>query len=387
MSYSAGEAAKQPTASAARKKQPPFRADHVGSLLRPSDVKAARARHAAGEITDAALKEIEDAAIIRLIRKQESLGLQSATDGECRREAWQWDFLGGLDGIEPAILETPTPIGGTRRSKVMRVTGKIGFSGHPMIEHFTFLRDHTAVVPKMTIPSPTMLVSALRNWRDIVSADAYGDLETMYLDLGAAYRKAVQAFYDAGCRYLQFDDCNLSYLCDSDARARLTARGDDPDATLESWVRLLNSILDQRPEDMVIATHVCRGNFKSSWMAQGAYEPIADALLARMNYDAYFLEYDSDRAGGFEPLRFLPKDKKATVVLGLITTKTGELEDTRQVMNRIEMATKHVDLDRLCLSPQCGFASTEEGNAITEDQQWAKLALARKIATSVWSDA
>ena len=379
--------AEQRSPSSKRKSLPPFRADHVGSLLRPPEVRAARARRSAGEITDSALREIEDAAIVRLIQRQEEIGLQLVTDGECRREAWQWDFLSRLDGIEPAILETPTPNGPPRKSRVMRVTGKIGYSGHPMIEHFAFLKEHTSVTPKMTIPSPTMLVSALRNWRDIVDPEAYRDLDAMYHDLGAAYRAAVQDFHDAGCRYLQFDDCNMSYLCDPDARERLTSRGDDPDSALDSWARLLNSILDARPDDMVIATHICRGNFKSTWMAQGAYEPIAEALLARINYDAYFLEYDSDRAGGFEPLRFLPKDKKSMIVLGLVTTKTGELESPRTILDRIEMAAKYVDFDRLCLSPQCGFASTEEGNVISEDEQWAKLALVQDVAASVWGDA
>ena len=387
MTHSGTAIAKDPRVSATRKKRPPFRADHVGSLLRPPEVKAARARHAAGEITAAALKEIEDAAILRLIDRQQGLGLKLVTDGECRREAWQWDFLGALDGVESAVGTAAPFKGGPIKAKVMRVTSKIEFSGHPMIEHFAFLRDHTKVTPKMTIPSPTMLVSAIRDWRDIVSPDAYGDLEAMYRDLGAAYRKAVQAFYDAGCRYLQFDDCNMSYLCDSEGREKLKARGDDPDQMLESWVRLLNSVLDSRPDDMIIATHVCRGNFKSTWLAQGPYEPIADALLARTNYDAYFLEYDSDRSGGFEPLRFLPKDKDSTVVLGLITTKTGALEDKSHIMDRIEKAANFVELDRLCLSPQCGFASTEEGNIISEEEQWAKLGLVQDIARSVWSDA
>ncbi len=373
--------------SAKQKARPPFRADHVGSLLRPQEIKAARSRHADGQITDAALKETEDAAIIRLIERQQSIGLRAVTDGECRREAWQWDFLGALDGIESAIGQAAPFKGVPVKAKVMRVTGKIGFSDHPMIEHFAFLRDHATAVPKMTIPSPTMLVSAIRDWRDIVSPAVYADLDSMYDDLGKAYRQAVLAFYEAGCRYLQFDDCNMSYLCDASGREKMKARGDDPDATLESWVRLLNFVLAVRPDDMVVATHVCRGNFKSSWLVEGPYEPIAEALLGRIDYDAYFLEYDSERAGGFEPLRFLPKDKEATVVLGLITTKTGELEDERHILDRIDMAAKFVDLDHLCLSPQCGFASTEEGNLISEDDQWAKLELVQEIAAKVWPDA
>jgi 5-methyltetrahydropteroyltriglutamate--homocysteine methyltransferase len=369
------------------KARPPFRADHVGSLLRPQDVRAARIRHAAGQITDAALKEIEDAAIIRLIERQQSIGLRAVTDGECRREAWQWDFLGALDGIESAIGQAAPFKGAPVKAKVMRVTGKIGFSNHPMIDHFAFLKDHATAVPKMTIPSPTMLVSAIRDWRDIVSPTAYPDLDSMYDDLGEAYRRAVLAFYEAGCRYLQFDDCNMSYLCDQGGREKMKARGDDPDATLESWVNLLNSVLAVRPDDMIIATHVCRGNFKSTWLVEGPYEPIAEALLGRIDYDAYFLEYDSDRAGGFEPLRFLPKGKDTTVVLGLITTKTGALEDEGDILDRIEMASKYVDIDRLCLSPQCGFASTEEGNLISEDDQWAKLELVQEIAANLWPDA
>ena len=375
------------THKASPKLRPPFRADHVGSLLRPQDVKEARIRRADGQITDAALREIEDAAIIRLIERQQSIGLRAVTDGECRREAWLWDFLGALDGIETSIGQAAPFKGVPAKAKVVRVTGKIGFSDHPMIEHFAFLRDHATAIPKMTIPSPTMLVSAIRDWRDIVSPDAYRDLEAMYDDLGEAYRQAVAAFYEAGCRYLQFDDCNMSYLCDTGGREKMKARGDDPDATLESWVRLLNSVLAIRPDDMVVATHVCRGNFKSSWLVEGPYEPVAEALLGRIDYDAYFLEYDSDRAGGFEPLRFLPKDKEATVVLGLITTKTGDLEDESHILDRIDMAAEYVDLDRLCLSPQCGFASTEEGNLISEDDQWAKLELVQEIAAKVWPDA
>jgi 5-methyltetrahydropteroyltriglutamate--homocysteine methyltransferase len=372
------------------KARPPFRADHIGSLLRPRAVKDARARHAAGELTDEALGAVEDRAIEAVVAKQESLGLRSITDGEIRRGTWVGDFLQALDGVTAAPttidVKGAGPAGSGKRIKIPTVTGRIRFSGHPMIAHFEFLKARTRETPKITVPAPAMIVSALRDWRQVVSKTAYPEIGELYRDLAAAYRDAVRAFYDAGCRYLQFDDVNLAYLCDAGTRAKLEQRGDDPDAMLRTWAQVVNTAIADRPADMVIGTHVCRGNFRSTWMAEGDYEPIADVLFNEFDYDAYFLEYDTDRAGGFEPLRFVPTGKK-TIVLGLLTTKTGAPESKDVVKSRIDAAAKFVDADRLCLSPQCGFASTEEGNVLTEDEQWAKLEQLVELSHEVWSDA
>jgi 5-methyltetrahydropteroyltriglutamate--homocysteine methyltransferase len=341
----------------------PFRADHVGSLLRPAEVGAARADHAAGRIDAAQLAAIEDRAIEHLVARQEALGLKAVTDGEVRRESWAADFLCGLEGTTTVLLKPLIAAHGAHQAaaaqpmKSATVTGKIGFSArHPMLQHFRFLRERTHAAAKMTIPAPAMMVSASRDWRQIISTSVYPDIREFYHDLGLAYRQAVQAFYDAGCRYLQFDDVNLAYFCDPGTRAQLQARGDDPDTLLKIWVDVVNAAIRGRPADMTIATHICRGNFRSSWFASGGYEPIADVLFNQFDYDGYFLEYDSERAGGFEPLRFVPRGMKR-VVLGLVTSKTGELEDRRQIRERIEAAVRHIDLGQLCLSPQCGFAS------------------------------
>jgi 5-methyltetrahydropteroyltriglutamate--homocysteine methyltransferase len=372
------------------KETPPFRADHVGSLLRPPEIQRARARLAEGKLTHEELVAEEDRAIRRVIAKQESLGLRAITDGELRRATWMGDFLYALEGTSVVTAELPSDPqqGGAPRKtiKIPTVTGKIGFTDHPMLEHFRFLRDHTKAMPKLSIPAPAMIVSALRDWRDIVSSDIYPDIGELYHDLGLAYRDAVRAFYDAGCRYLQFDDVNLAYLCDSVSREKLKSRGDDPDAMLGTWVDVVNTAISDRPADLVICTHICRGNFRSRWLAEGGYEPIADALFNELDYNGYFLEYDTDRAGSFEPLRFVPKGRKF-IVLGLITTKSGELENRDVIKSRIDEAARFVDIERLCLSPQCGFASTEEGNIITEDEQWAKLGEVVEIAREVWPDA
>jgi 5-methyltetrahydropteroyltriglutamate--homocysteine methyltransferase len=372
--------------------KPPFRADHVGSLLRPEDIKAARARRAHGEITPEQLREVEDRAIERVIARQESIGLRAVTDGELRRDNWVFDFLSGLGGTQvrtrEVMAEPKGPAAAVEAPRTMRLTtvgGKLHWAGHRMLEHFRFLKAHTRATPKITIPSPTMLVSASRDWRDVVEPAAYTRIEDLYADLAQTYRDAIGAFHDAGCRYLQLDDVNLAYFCDTAMRAKLKARGDDPDGLLEHTVRMLSSVLREKPADMVITTHVCRGNFRSSWFAQGGYEAIAEAIFARLDYDGYFLEYDTERAGGFEPLRFLPKGGKR-VVLGLVTTKSGALEDKDTLKRRIEAASRFVALDQLCLSPQCGFASTEEGNLLSEEEQWAKLAEVVEIAREVWGE-
>jgi 5-methyltetrahydropteroyltriglutamate--homocysteine methyltransferase len=362
---------------------PPFRADQVGSLLRPAALKEARAQRAAGQIDDAALRQVEDQAIIDVIHKQEEIGLQAVTDGEFRRAMWHFDFLQELDGVEAFHADHGIQFKGgvETKAKGLRVTGKVGFSGHPMLDHFRFLKSHAHVVPKMTIPSPSVL--HFRGGRQAVDKSIYPDMNEFYRDLGLAYAKAVRAFADAGCRYLQLDETNLAYLCDPEQRDMLRQRGEDPDSLTDIYAEMINTAISDRPADMTIAMHLCRGNFRSSWIASGGYEPVAEALFNRIGVDGYFMEYDNERAGGFEPLRFVPKGK--TVVLGLVTSKVGVLEDRGAIRRRIDAASKFVPLDQLCLSPQCGFASTEEGNVLGEEDQWAKLAMVVELARDVWS--
>ena len=362
---------------------PPFRADHVGSFLRTDRIHDARARHDAGDLDDAGLKAVEDREILDLIRHQEAAGLQLATDGEFRRAWWHYDFLGLLDGVEIREIDHGLPFHGVQtKPKAPVVSGPIGFpADHPFLDHFRFLAANTTVTPKMTIPSPTVL-----HWRleaDGVQAAGYPDRDALLEDLAAAYRAAVAAFYDAGCRYLQFDDTVWAYLCSDAEIERAADRGVAVDGIADRYVTLINDALRDKPADMVITTHVCRGNFKSTWISSGGYEPVAEHLLARCDYDGYFLEYDTERAGGFEPLRFLPRGDKI-VVLGLITSKSGDLEDPDDVRQRIREAAEFAPLDQLALSPQCGFASTEEGNILTEDQQWAKMREIVDLAHDVW---
>ena len=365
---------------------PPFHADHVGSLLRPAAIKAARVKRAKDEIDAAALAAIEDREIMRCIAKQEEVGLRAVTDGEYRRYAWQTDFLAHLDGAIEVETKLPATAGATDTDtmKIARVTGKLGFSGHPMLDHFRFLAALTKVTPKISIPSPSMLISIMRDWREGVTEAAYPGLEDFRRDIGATYRAALRAFADAGCTYLQIDDCNLAYLCDPAQIERIEARGLDAGQVLDGFVEMINAAVADRPKGMTVAIHVCRGNFRSTWFSQGGYEPVADTLFNRIDVDAYFLEYDSERAGGFEPLRFVPTNK--TVVLGLVTSKTPELEPKDAIKRRIDEAAKFVPLEQLALSPQCGFASTEHGNVLTEDQQWAKLAHVVAIARDVWGE-
>ena len=368
----------------------PHRADHVGSLLRPNVVKQAREAVANQTISEQKLKTIEDDAIRNVIKKQEAVGLKVVTDGEIRRSSFSGDFLSGLDGTtdewaQPGVVPKGDGAAPIKPIRIQRVTGKLGFSQHPMLAHFEFLKRNTSVTAKMTIPAPAMLISSSRDWRGIVDQSVYPTLDEMFADLASAYRDAVAAFYAAGCRYLQFDDVNLAYLCDPVWREKLKDRGDDPDYLLGAWAEVTNAAIANRPDDMFIATHVCRGNFRSNWFAQGGYEPIAEKLFTEFGYDGYLLEYDSDRAGGFEPLRFVPQGEKL-IVLGLTTTKVGALEDRATIRSRIEAASHFVALDQLALSPQCGFASTEEGNVISESEQWDKLAEVVAIAREVWPD-
>jgi 5-methyltetrahydropteroyltriglutamate--homocysteine methyltransferase len=355
---------------------PPFRADHVGSLLRPLELKQAR------EAQSPDLREVEDRCIRNIIARQASAGLQSATDGEFRRAMWHFDFLERLNGVESFVSDHGIAFQGgiETKAKGLRVIGKIGYTPHPMLEHFRFLKEHAKATPKMTIPSPSVL--HFRGGRKAVSESVYPDMGEFYCDLSLAYRAAVAAFADAGCRYLQLDETNLAYLCDAEQRQALRDRGDDPDMLPRIYAGMINTAIGSRPAGMVVTMHLCRGNFRSSWIAQGGYEPIAEMLFNQIGVDGYFMEYDTDRAGGFEPLRFVPKGK--TVVLGLLTSKSGQLESKDEIQRRIGEAAQHLDLDQLCLSPQCGFASTEEGNLLTEDAQWAKLERIVEIAREVW---
>jgi 5-methyltetrahydropteroyltriglutamate--homocysteine methyltransferase len=362
--------------------KPPFRADHVGSLLRTAPLKQARAKRETGEITPGALKEIEDREIEKVIRKQEEVGLQLATDGEFRRSWWHFDFFKGLDGVTPYTTEAGIQFHGVQtKHEGIKITGRVGFSGHPMLDHFKFLKAHARAVPKMTIPAPSTF--HFRQGRVAISREIYPDLDPFFDDLAQAYRKAIRAFYDAGCRYLQLDDTAWAMVCDPKEREQSRARGDDPDTLPQRYAAVTNAALKGRPSDMTITMHSCRGNFRSTFIASGGYEIVAEPLLGHVDIDGYFLEYDTDRAGGFEPLRFLPKGKKV-VVLGLVTSKSGTLESKDAIRRRIDEATKYVDIDQLALSPQCGFASTEEGNVLAEDEQWAKLAMIVEVADEVW---
>ncbi|MFO1136454.1 MAG: 5-methyltetrahydropteroyltriglutamate--homocysteine S-methyltransferase [Rhodoblastus sp.] len=361
--------------------RPPFRADQVGSLLRSAPLKAARDRRVHGDIPVAELKAIEDEEIKKLIARQEAIGLEGITDGEYRRSWWHYDFLWNLDGVERIAVEQGIQFAGVQtKAEAPHVMSKIGFSGHPFVDHFKFLKANTKKTAKQTIPSPSML--HYRGGRKLINMGVYPDMNDFYHDLGAAYGKAVKAFGDAGCTYLQLDDVSFAYLCDPEQRKMLKDRGDDPDKQPHIYAGMINKALESKPAGMTVSMHLCRGNFRSTFVASGGYEPIADLLFNQIGVDAYFMEWDSDRAGGFEPLRFLPKGK--AVVLGLVTSKTGVLEKKDDIKRRIDEAAKFAPLEQLCLSPQCGFASTEEGNTLAEDEQWKKLELIVDIAREVW---
>ena len=356
----------------------------VGSLLRTATLKEARERRARGEISATALTEVEDREIEQVIRRQEEVGLESITDGEFRRTSWNYDFLERLEGVESYAGERKIKFnaqGPQPRAVLLRVVGKLGgYAPHPMIEHFKFLKAHTKQTPKVTIPSPSSL--HFRYGRDAVPESIYPAMEDFYRDLGRSYAKVVRAFADAGCRYLQLDEVNLAYLCDPSLRELIIARGEDPATLPAIYAGMINAAISDAPPDMTLTMHLCRGNFRSSFVASGGYEPVAETLFNAINVHGYFMEYDNDRAGGFEPLRFVPKGKR--VVLGLVTTKSGDLESRDDIKRRIDEAAKHIALDQLCLSPQCGFASTEEGNVLSEAEQWAKLRMIVEIAEEVW---
>ncbi|UUR06874.1 5-methyltetrahydropteroyltriglutamate--homocysteine S-methyltransferase [Sphingomonas glaciei] len=368
--------------------KPPFRADHVGSFLRPATLIEARAAHRAGTVDAAELRSVEDEAIRGVVAFQEGLGLQSITDGEFRRTYFHTDFLLQLDGVDEA--------GGTQvkfhqhggkelayAPPVMKITGPIRHVTDIQRADYEFLASCTDRTPKVTIPSPTML--HFRGGREAIDAAAYPDLEHFYTDLAAAYRAEIASLADAGCRYLQLDDTNLAYLCDDTQRENARKRGMDPDELPRLYARLINESIRDRPEDMVVGVHLCRGNYRSSWAAEGGYEPVAEVLFNELEIDSYFLEYDDPRSGDFAPLRFLPKGK--TVVLGLVTTKLGELEEPDDIRRRIDEAAQFAPLDQLALSPQCGFSSTVHGNDIEIEQQAAKMRLVIDVARQVWGEA
>jgi 5-methyltetrahydropteroyltriglutamate--homocysteine methyltransferase len=364
-----------------KRSKPPFRADHVGSLLRPAALKQARERRAKGEVTAAALKEVEDREIERAIKKQEEVGLSAVTDGEFRRSWWHLDFLWGLDGVERTVMDTGIAFAGvTTRNEGVRVTGKVGFSDHPMIEHFKFVQAHTRRMPKMTIPAPSAIYG--RPVKTPIDKAAYPRLDAFFDDLGRAYRKAVRAFADAGCRYLQLDEVFIAMLCDPKYRQQMKDRGDNPETLGDLYGDLINTAISDIPADMTITMHLCRGNYKSTFLGTGGYQAVQEILFNKINVHGYFMEYDDPRSGGFEPLRLLPKGK--LVVLGLVTTKRGMLESKDELKRRIDQAAKYAPLDQLCLSGQCGFASTEEGNLLSEDEQWAKLRRIVEVASETW---
>ena len=361
----------------------PYRADIVGSFLRPLAIKEASQQLANGEISAQQLRAGEDAEIRRVVQHQCDCGLHVVTDGEFRRAWWHFDFFDGLQGVERYDSENGIQFNGVQtRAHGIRVTGKLGFGEHPMLEDFRFLKSISGeATPKMTIPSPSVL--HFRGGRKDIDATVYPDLTDYFNDLADTWRDAIRAFYDAGCRYLQLDDTVWAYLCSDDQRRQVRERGDDPDKLAAIYADVLNRALEGKPDDLIVGLHVCRGNFRSTWISEGGYEPVAEILFGRVNVDAFFLEYDNDRSGDFAPLRFI-RPGKQKAVLGLITTKNGELENPQGVKARVEEASQYVALDQICLSPQCGFASTEEGNSLSEQQQWDKVRLVTGIAADIW---
>lgn len=357
-----------------------FRADQVGSLLRSDAIKEARKKRASGELSADQLREIENKEIERIVQKQKEVGLDAVTDGEFRRAWWHFDFLEDLTGVEGYWSGSGIQFHQQKtKSRAIKVNGKLDFGDHPMLEDYKFLHqaagDHVA---KFTIPSPSML-----HFRGEIDKSVYPDEQEFFDDLAMAYKKALQAFYDAGCRYLQLDDTAWAYLCSEEQKEQLRAKGVDPDYLIKMYLETLNKAVADRPADFKITMHICRGNFRSTWISSGGYEPVAEPLFGNLNIDGFFLEYDNDRAGGFEPLRFVNRPD-LSIVLGLVTSKFGELESKDVIKKRIEEASKFVSLDQLALSPQCGFASTEEGNLLTEEQQWDKLRHVVEISKDVW---
>lgn len=363
----------------------PFRADIVGSFLRPEVIKEARAKFQNQEISSNELKRIEDEEIIKLVKKQKELGLKAVTDGEFRRSWWHLDFMWGLDGVEKRVLETGYKFNGLEtRAETATLTGKIDFSNHPMLEHYKFLRSISGddIVARQTIPAPAQFLAELqRGENKEITESIYKNIDELILDIANAYKKAIKAFYNEGCRNLQLDDCTWGMLCDKKYWEARQQEGVDTNDIAKLYAKVNNLAIEDHPEDLVITMHVCRGNYNSTWAGSGGYEPVAEILFGTVNVDGFYLEYDTDRAGDFAPLRFI---KNQQVVLGLISSKTGILENKEEVKERIREATKYVDINQVCLSPQCGFASTEEGNILTEEEQWNKIKLVREISEEIW---
>jgi 5-methyltetrahydropteroyltriglutamate--homocysteine methyltransferase len=364
--------------------RPPFRADHVGSFLRPLALLAARERRKTGDISAAALREVEDVAIRDIVRFQEDLGLQGVTDGEFRRTYFHIDFLEQLAGVETKggiSVAFHSAAGNVDFAPpVMHVTGPLRHVKPIQVADFKFLQSVTRRTPKVTIPSPTML--HLRGGRDAINRAAYPDMEMFFADVAAAYRAEIRSLADAGCRYLQLDDTNLAYLCDEKMREGARKRGDDPNELPRRYARLINAAIADRPADMTVCVHLCRGNFKSAWVAQGGYEPVAEILLNEMAIDGFFLEYDDERSGDFAPLRFAPKGKM--IVLGLMSSKYAAVESKDEIKRRIDEACRYVPIEQCGLSHQCGFSSTAHGNDLTDADQWTKLARTVEVARDVW---
>jgi 5-methyltetrahydropteroyltriglutamate--homocysteine methyltransferase len=371
--------------------RPPFRADHVGSLLRPQEVLQARDDFAAGQITAEQLKEIEDAAIQKIISMQGEVGLKTATDGELRRESWHMDFIYSLGGITK-VQDDTIKVAFHNKDKNFEwappsahVTAPVTLEETIFADAFTFVKDNASPeqTPKLTIPSPSMV--HYRGGREAINHAIYPDLEQFWDDLARAYADEIQRLYDLGCRYLQLDDTSMAYVNDPRQREHIAAIGGDPNHQHETYIATMNKALANRPADMAITVHTCRGNNQSMWAAEGGYDFVADSLFNGLDVDGFFCEWDDERSGGFEPLRYLPKGKR--VVLGVMTTKNGELESGDYLKRRVEEAATYADIDQLCLSGQCGFSSTKEGNSLTQEQQWAKLALIVETAQEIWPDA
>jgi len=372
------------------KSKPPFRADQVGSLIRPDNVRKARKEFEAGKLPEAELIKLQREAIGPVVKLQEDLGFRAVTDGEYNRGGWQRDFLLGFENVKLIPSKVPGRFHkadgvALQQPPTMQISGKLKRVRPIFVDDFKFLKTKVGPnsTPKITIPSPTLL--HFRGGREAIDKVAYPTIEEFYADLARVYREEIADLAAAGCRYLQIDETNLAYLCDPALRAHAQSLGEDPDQLLKTYAKLLNDTMSGKPDDMVICIHLCRGNYGGAWVAEGGYEPVAEVLLSEINANGYFLEYDSDRAGGFEPLRFLPKGKIA--VLGLITTKDGKLETKDTIKRRIEEAAKIVPIEQLALSPQCGFASGIEGMAMTIEQEIAKLKLVNETAREVWADA
>ncbi|NUU55172.1 5-methyltetrahydropteroyltriglutamate--homocysteine S-methyltransferase [Paenibacillus taichungensis] len=365
----------------------PFRYDIVGSFLRPSTLKEARAKYQNGEITSGQLEEVENAEIVKLVQKQKEVGLQAVTDGEFRRSWWHLDFFWGLDGVDRTIIDQGYEFNGAKsRPETARLTGKVSFSSHPFVSHYAFLKSVAGddVVARQSIPAAAQFLFELDRAENKESTQAiYPNRKELLTDIAKAYKEAILALYEAGCRSIQIDDCTWGALCDQQFMAFMEQIGVKVADYANELAKLNEEVVSGLPEDLVVTTHVCRGNYVSTYAGVGGgYEPIAQTLLNIDNYSGYYLEFDTERAGDFKPLRFLKDNQQ--VVLGLFSSKFGELENKEDILKRIEEAKQYVDLDRICLSPQCGFASTEEGNHLTEEQQWQKLAFIKEIAEELW---